>query len=65
MPLLPGTRLGPHEILEPLGSGSMEEIYRARDTRLDRTGPLRHLIADRRFEPSVVAPVVSAAGYVP
>jgi hypothetical protein len=36
----------------------------ARDTRLDRTGSLRHLIADWRFELSVAAPVVSAAGYV-
>jgi hypothetical protein len=57
-------RLGPHEIIDPLGTGSMEEIYRARDTRLDRTGSLRHLIADWRFELSVAAPVVSAAGYV-
>ena len=37
MPLPPGTRLGPHEIIEPLGAGGMGEVYRARDTRLDRT----------------------------
>jgi predicted ATPase/predicted negative regulator of RcsB-dependent stress response len=36
MPLAPGTRLGPHEILAPLGAGGMGEIYRARDTRLGR-----------------------------
>src|SRR5689334_6891217 len=32
-----GSRLGPYEILTPLGAGGMGEVYRARDTRLDRT----------------------------
>jgi serine/threonine protein kinase len=37
MPFDAGTRLGPYEIIAPLGAGGMGEVYRARDTRLDRT----------------------------
>ena len=37
MTLSPGSRLGPYEILAPLGAGGMGEAYRARDTRLERT----------------------------
>ncbi len=36
MPLSPGSRLGPYEILAPIGAGGMGEVYKARDTRLDR-----------------------------
>src|ERR1700680_1402507 len=36
MPILPGTRQGPYEILSGIGAGGMGEVYRARDTRLDR-----------------------------
>jgi len=36
MPLIPGARLGPYEILAPLGAGGMGEVYRARDPKLNR-----------------------------
>jgi serine/threonine protein kinase len=43
MPLKPSTRLGPYEILSTLGAGGMGEVYRARDTRLDRTVAIKIL----------------------
>src|SRR5229473_4353731 len=43
MPLTPSTKLGPYEILTPLGAGGMGEVYRARDTRLDRTVAIKIL----------------------
>src|SRR6202165_1700353 len=58
MAILPGRRLGPHEILSAIGAGGMGEVYRARDTRLDRIVAIKVLpthLADRselreRFE---------------
>src|ERR1700693_3650657 len=50
MPILPGRRLGPHEILSAIGAGGMGEVYRARDTRLDRIVAIKVLpphLADR------------------
>lgn len=37
MPLSAGDKLGPYEIVAPIGAGGMGEVYKARDTRLDRT----------------------------
>ena len=50
MAILPGRRLGPYEILSAIGAGGMGEVYKARDTRLDRTVAIKILpehLADR------------------
>src|ERR1700730_2477674 len=58
MPIAPGSRLGPYEILAPIGAGGMGEVYRARDPRLSREVAIKLLPASfsadadrlRRFE---------------
>src|SRR5262249_10370942 len=43
MPLPSGAKLGPYEIISPIGAGGMGEVYKARDTRLDRTVAIKVL----------------------
>src|ERR1700676_4903748 len=51
MPLAPGTKLGPYEILAPIGAGGMGEVYRAKDTRLGRDVALKILPESFAREP--------------
>lgn len=53
MPLTAGTKLGPYEIQSPLGAGGMGEVYRARDTRLDRDVAIKVLPANLSSDPSL------------
>jgi serine/threonine protein kinase len=55
MALSAGTRLGPYEILAPLGAGVMGEVYRAKDTRLDRTVAVKVLPSDLAADPALRA----------
>ncbi len=51
MPLTPGTRLGPYEILAPLGAGGMGEVFLAADTRLYRNVAIKVLPRDQVADP--------------
>src|SRR6266852_4024422 len=55
MPLASGTRLGPYEILAPLGAGGMGEVYRARDKKLDRDVAIKVLPAALAQHPDRLA----------
>ena len=52
MALQQGTRLGAYEVISPLGAGGMGEVYRARDTRLDRTVAIKVLPSDLSDDPT-------------
>jgi serine/threonine protein kinase/Tol biopolymer transport system component len=53
MALTCGTKLGPYEIVSPLGAGGMGEVYRAKDTRLDRTVAIKVLPAHLSSDPEL------------
>jgi len=53
MPLTSGTKLGPYEILSPVGAGGMGEVYRARDTRLERSVAIKVLPAHLSSDPDL------------
>lgn len=53
MSLLPGTRLGPYEIVGHLGAGGMGEVYKAKDTRLDRAVAIKVLPAHLADNPQL------------
>jgi len=55
MALAPGTRLGPYEILSQLGAGGMGEVYRARDSRLERDVAIKVLPAHLAKDPEALA----------
>jgi len=55
MPLSAGDKLGPYEILAPLGAGGMGEVYRAKDTKLDREVAIKVLPAALARDPERLA----------
>lgn len=55
MGLTPGTRLGPYEVVSALGAGGMGEVYRARDTKLNRGVAIKVLLPAVANDPDRLA----------
>ena len=55
MPIQTGARLGPYQILAPLGAGGMGEVYRARDTKLNRDVAIKVLPPHLASDPAALA----------
>jgi serine/threonine protein kinase len=55
MSISPGAKLGPYEVIAPLGAGGMGEVYRARDTRLGRDVAVKVLPAHMSARPEIRA----------
>ena len=51
MPIASGTRFGPYEVISAAGAGGMGEVYRAKDTRLDRIVALKVLPSELAHDP--------------
>jgi len=62
MTFSPGTRLGPYEIQAAIGAGGMGEVYKARDTRLDRSVAIKVLPAHVSTDPERRRDAISGAG---
>ena len=62
MALAPATRLGPYEIVGALGAGGMGEVYRARDTRLDRSVAVEAAAKYHIHDPQAAGPQTSDPG---
>src|SRR4029450_6710436 len=61
MSVAPGTRIGPYEVISMLGAGGMGEVYRARDSRLDRSVAVKILPESFANDPERLAPFETEA----